>query len=112
LKKLTGNTDLENSLERLDKLTQEEARMASAEQLKMSHSIDGRVKNVEEKVQDARGDVHDVGIKVQDVDYRVQSVGSNISSGVQGVNDRLDQVNRSSFLQHLLIVPRAKTTSQ
>ena len=86
--------------------------MASAEQLKMSHNIDGRVKNVEEKVQDVRGDVHDVGIKIQDVDHRVQSVGNNISSGVQGVNDRLDQVNRSSFLYHLLIVPRAKTTSQ
>ncbi|KAF8487341.1 hypothetical protein DFH94DRAFT_23655 [Russula ochroleuca] len=36
LKKLTGNTDIEDGLARLDKLTQEEARMASAELLKMS----------------------------------------------------------------------------
>ncbi len=40
LKKLTGNRDIEDSLERLDRLTQEEARMASAE--KMTHNIDGR----------------------------------------------------------------------
>ena len=58
--------------------------MASAEQLKISHCIDGRVKSVEEKV--------------QDVGHRVQSVGSNICGGVQGVNERLDQVNRSLSL--------------
>ncbi|KAH9981876.1 hypothetical protein BJV77DRAFT_967103 [Russula vinacea] len=39
MKKLTGNTEIEDSLTRLDKLTQEEARMASAELLKQS---DGR----------------------------------------------------------------------
>ncbi|KAI0263498.1 hypothetical protein BGY98DRAFT_1192421 [Russula aff. rugulosa BPL654] len=35
--KLVGNTDIEDSLERLDRLTQEEARMASAELLKVTH---------------------------------------------------------------------------
>ncbi|KAF8487242.1 hypothetical protein DFH94DRAFT_841605 [Russula ochroleuca] len=34
MKKLTGNTEIEDSLAKLDKLTQEEARMASAELLK------------------------------------------------------------------------------
>jgi hypothetical protein len=68
LKKLTGNTDIEDSLERLDKLTQEEARMASAELLKMTYSIDDRVKGVDGKVQDVSSDVHDVGNKVQGVD--------------------------------------------
>jgi hypothetical protein len=64
---LAGNRDIEDSLERLDKLTQEEARMASAELLKMTHSVDskvmgvgGRDKGVEGKVQDVRGDVQDV----------------------------------------------------
>jgi uncharacterized protein YoxC len=112
---LTGNTDIEDGLERLDKLTQEEARMASAELLKITHSVDDRVKGVGEKVQDVRGDVHDVGNKVQGVegkvqdirgdmqkvDHRVQSIGSNvkdISNGVQGVDHKLEQVNRSSSL--------------
>jgi uncharacterized protein YoxC len=112
LKKLAGNRDIEDSLERLDKLTQEEARMASAELLKMAHSVDGkvmgvddRVKGVEGKMQDVRGDVQDVrgdvqgvGNKVQDVDDRVQDMGKDISIRVQGVDDKLDQANRSLFL--------------
>jgi hypothetical protein len=83
-KKLMGNTDIEDSLSRLDKLTQEEARMASAELLKTTHGVDNRVKNVEGKV--------------QDVDHRVQSIGKNISSRVKGVDDKLEQVNRSLSL--------------
>jgi uncharacterized protein YoxC len=116
LKKLTGNTDIENSLEKLDKLTQEVARMASTELLKMTHIVDGKVmgvddsvKAVEGKVQDVRDDVHevgtkvqgvegkvqDVGNKVQDVDHRVQGIGRDISSEVRCVDDKLDQVNSS-----------------
>ena len=90
-KKLTGNTDIEDSLARLDKLTQEEARIASAELLKMTHSVDGkvmgvddRVKGVEGSVQDVRSDVHDVGNKVQGVEGKVL-----------GVDNKIDQVNRS-----------------
>jgi methyl-accepting chemotaxis protein len=110
---LTGNTDIEDGLARLDKLTQEEARMASAELLKMTHDVDDRVKGVDGKVQDVRSDVQDVRSDVQDVrsdvqdvrsdvhdvDHRVQAIGSNISSRVQAVDDKLDQVNRSLFLQ-------------
>jgi len=121
---LTGNRDIEDSLDKLDKLTQEESRAASAEQLRMTHTVDGKVtgvddrmKNVEEKVQDVRGDVqdvgnrvqtvegrvqdvrgdvHDVGDKDQDVDDRVQDIGKHIYNRVQGVDDKLDQANRSS----------------
>jgi hypothetical protein len=53
IRKLAGNTDIEDSLDKLDKLTQEEARMASAEMLKMMRSIDDRVKDVEGGIQDA-----------------------------------------------------------
>jgi hypothetical protein len=37
-------------LKRLDKLTQEEARMATAQVLKVTHTIDDRVKVVDDKV--------------------------------------------------------------
>ncbi|KAF8487284.1 hypothetical protein DFH94DRAFT_797758 [Russula ochroleuca] len=98
LKKLTSSTDIKDSLERLDKLTQEEARMASAELLKMTHGVDGkvmgaddRVKGVDDrlngvdvKVHDVRSDVHDVGNKVQGVEGKVL-----------GVDNKIDQVNRS-----------------
>jgi hypothetical protein len=56
LKKLAGNRDIEDSLERLDKLTQEEARMASAELLKMTHSVDGKVMGVDDRVKGVRGE--------------------------------------------------------
>ena len=41
-----GNTDIEDSLEKLDKLTQEEARMASAEQLKIAHGVDSKLDDI------------------------------------------------------------------
>jgi hypothetical protein len=78
-KKLTGNREIEDSLERLDKLTQEEARMASAEQLKMTHSVDDRVRGVEDRVQ-------------------------GIDTNVRGVDVKLDQVNSSSSLQTLIAI--------
>jgi uncharacterized protein YoxC len=91
LKKLVGSREIEDSLERLDKLTQEEARMASAELLKMTQSVRDDVQDVGDKVQQVRGDVRDVGDKVQDI-------GKDISIRVQGVDDKSDQANRSLFL--------------
>jgi hypothetical protein len=43
LKKLLGRNDVEDALKRLDKLTQEEARMATAEVLKITRGIDGNM---------------------------------------------------------------------
>ena len=50
LKKLLGKTDIEDALKRLDKLTQEEVRMATAQILKISQGIDNTVKCVDDKV--------------------------------------------------------------
>ena len=103
--------------------------MASAELLKMTHSIDDKVMNVDDtvneiggKVQDVHGDVQyvrsdmqDVGNKVQRVDDRVQGIANDVkdmSGEVRGVDDKLDQVNRSLSLSHLLIVPSAQTALQ
>jgi hypothetical protein len=75
----------------LDKLTQEEAWMASAELLKMTHSVDGKVMGVDDRVKGVEG-------KMQDVRDDVQGVGKDISIRVQGVDDKLDQASRSLFL--------------
>ncbi|KAH9984872.1 hypothetical protein BJV77DRAFT_145573 [Russula vinacea] len=91
IKKLTGNTDIEDSLQRLDKLTLEEAQMASVELLKITHGIEGTV-------QDVRGNVQDVGNKVEGIDERVQGVGCE----VRGVNAKLDQVNLNQLRDSLL----------
>ena len=39
MKKLVGKKEMEDALKRLDKLTQEEARMAAAENLRLTHII-------------------------------------------------------------------------
>jgi hypothetical protein len=81
LRKLAGMADLEDALKKLDRLTQEEARMAHAEVLRVTHSIrnevkvvDGKVQNVEDKVEDVGDKVEEVGDKVRCVDDKVQLV--------------------------------------
>ena len=107
--KLSGNRDIKDSLDRLDKLTEQEARMAAAELLKMTHSVDGKVMGVDDRVrgvaeqvhdvrgdlqdvrgdvQDVRGDVENIRVDVQDVRFDVQDVRVNmqdVRGDVQGV---------------------------
>lgn len=78
-----GTAGIEDSLRGLDKLTQEEARMASAESLKITRSIERTVTGIDNSVQLVRGDVQDVGRRVE---------------------DRLDQANRSSFPQSTTLI--------
>ncbi|KAH9037398.1 hypothetical protein EDB83DRAFT_1749952 [Lactarius deliciosus] len=65
LKRLAGRTDLEDAVKKLDRLTQEEARMALAEVLRVTNSVRDEVNVVD-------GRVADVGDKVQRVDEKVQ----------------------------------------
>ena len=60
LKKLVGRTDLEDALKRLDKLTQEEARMATAQVLQATHNVDDRVREARVVIQQAADDVDQV----------------------------------------------------
>ena len=54
---MAGRTDLEDALKKLDRLTNEEARMATAQNLKVTHTVDDRVKSV-------GGEVKEVNDKV------------------------------------------------
>ena len=49
LNKLIGRRDIEDALSRLDRLTQEEARMATAQILKVSHRVEDRVVKIDNK---------------------------------------------------------------
>ena len=49
-KTLIGETDMEHALKKLDSLTQEEARMMNAENLRATHAVDVRVADVNNKV--------------------------------------------------------------
>ena len=80
-----GNKDVEDALQKLDRLTQEEARMAAAELLKITYAVDDRVRIVDERVQSVGNNLEVVGNEVR-----------GIHDGVQDVNRKGDRVNRSS----------------
>jgi hypothetical protein len=74
---------MEDALNRLDQLIQEETRMAVAENLKATHTVDERVRGVANTV---------IGI-----DNKVAKVDDN----VKGIDANVDQMKRSSSL-HLI----------
>ncbi|KAN0141385.1 hypothetical protein V8E53_001141 [Lactarius tabidus] len=59
LKKLVGKKEMEDALNRLDKLTQEEARMAAAENLKLTHIVMDDGKETKQVVQQLANSVDD-----------------------------------------------------
>ena len=76
VKKLVGRKDMEDALKRLDRLTQDEARMAAAQTLKLAHGIDSRVKVVDDKVTG-------VEIKLKDVDDKVDTILDGMLSALR-----------------------------
>lgn len=81
MKKLIGKTDIEDSLQRLDKLTQQEVRIASAELLKSTRNVEETMTGIGDRVGDVSERLHEMDVRVQRVD------------------DKLDQANSSSFPQ-------------
>ena len=69
---------MEDALKRLDKLTQEEARMATAEVLRMTHTID-------ETVTEVREQVVVVDDRVAGVDNRVASIDDKVAEIINGM---------------------------
>jgi len=88
-KKLIGRTEMEDALKRLDKLTQEEARMATAQNLKVTHSVDKGVREVVDTVVAIDDRVARVDDRVVAVNDRVSSVDNT----VKGVDDRVKDVD-------------------
>ena len=84
MKKLMGRTDMEDGLKRLDKLTQEEARMATAQVLKVTHTLDERVRGVADRVVDVDDRVVGVDDRVAGVDERVRTVQDNVAVVING----------------------------
>jgi len=96
VRKLFGRTDLEDALKRLDKLTHEEARIATAEVLKVTHTVDNRVAGVDDRVTgvdrkvagvDERG--RGVDARVTIVDDRVKTVDENVAVVMHGAQTTL-----------------------
>ncbi len=106
LKKLFGNgTDIEDALKRLDVLTQQEARMAAAQVLKATHTVDdsGRVRGVADIALSVDNRVAGIDERVAGIDDRVASVDdrvvgveervAGVDEHVAGVGDRVKDVD-------------------
>ena len=93
LKKLIGNagnkTDIEDALKRLDMLTQEEARMAAAQLLKVANTIDNTVGGIADNIVDVDSRVAGVDDRVAGIDDRVKEVDDRIKA----VDDKVAAVN-------------------
>ena len=74
LKKLLGKTEIEDALKRLDKLTQDEARMATAQLLTLTHGVDDKVTRIGDEVKGLGGNVKDIGDTVRVVHEGAQYV--------------------------------------
>jgi septal ring factor EnvC (AmiA/AmiB activator) len=97
---MIGRTDMDDALKRLDKLTQEEARMAVAQNLKATHAVDERVSNMAVAidnrvagVDDRVASVDDRVIKVDDKVTRVDDKVTSIDDKVASVNDKVASVD-------------------
>src|SRR5258708_27222296 len=92
VRKLAGRSDLEDALKKLDRLTQEEARMAVAENLRVAHNIRDGVKVVDGKVERVEGKVEDVGDKVEEIGDKVGDIGDKVDDMGDKVDDIGDRV--------------------
>jgi archaellum component FlaC len=95
-KKLIGRTDMEDALKTLDKLTQEEARMAVAQNLKATHAVEERVKRVASMAVTIDNRVAGMDDRVAGVDDRVARVNDRIArvdGKVASVDDKVASVD-------------------
>lgn len=74
LKKLAGRTDIEDRVKRLDILTNEQARMANAQHLKVTHGVDDKLTDVGDSVKGVKGEVQVVRENIKVVDDKLQVI--------------------------------------
>ena len=88
VKKLIGRTDMEDGLKRLDKLTQEEARMVAAENLKATRTVDKRVQGVADMAVTIDIRLAGVDDRVVGVGDQVADVGDQVADVMAGVSSK------------------------
>jgi hypothetical protein len=96
VKKLMGKNNIEHALKKLDRLTQEEARMASAQLLQITNAIDSEVREIADNIIVVDDRVAGVDDRVAGVDERVASVDkrvADVDDRVAGVDERVAGVD-------------------
>ena len=89
MKKLIRKNSVEDALKKLDRLTQEEARMAAAQLLKVTNAIDNKVGGIADNVLAVDNRVAGVDERVAGVDEHV----AGVAECVAGVNERVAGVD-------------------
>ena len=84
-----GRNNIEDALKRLDRLTQEEARMAAAQLLKVTNTIDNTVGGIADNVLAIDNRVTGVGERVAVIDDRITCVDGR----VKAVDDKVAAVD-------------------
>ena len=90
-----GKNNIDDALKRLDRLTQEEARMAAAQLLKVTNKIDSDVREIGDNVLVVNNRVVGVDDRVAGVDEHVACVDNrvaDIGDQLQGVDDKVTAV--------------------
>jgi uncharacterized protein (DUF2164 family) len=89
VKKLVGRNDIEDALQRLEKVTVEEARMAGAEALRAIHDVSDKVgdgvQGIHDAVKAVEDKMRDVEGVIRGVDDRVKVIGDIVTIGAQKV---------------------------
>ena len=92
-----GRTDIEDALQRLEKVTMEEVKMTAAEALKAIHGVGNQVgdkvdgvhdtlKAVEDRMRGVEGMLQGVGNILRGIDGRViKDIGNKVITGAQAI---------------------------
>ena len=78
---------MEDSLKRLDKLTQEEAQMATAQVLKVTHTVEEGVRGITDRVAGVDDRVANVNDQVTGVDHIVRTVDNKVTVVIEGAQN-------------------------
>jgi uncharacterized membrane protein YdfJ with MMPL/SSD domain len=89
--KVVGRKDIEDALQRLEKVVVDEARMATAQTLKAIHDVGYKVGDeaqgihdaVHDTVQAVKDGVKDVEAMIKGIDDRVKRIGDMVTIGAQ-----------------------------
>jgi hypothetical protein len=96
LKKLLGKTEIEDALKRLDKLTQDEARMATAQLLTLTHGVDDKVTRIDDEVKGVDVKVTKIGDAVKCVDGKI----TRVEDEVKGVGGKVKDIGDTVMVVH------------
>ena len=110
LRKLIGKTEIEDALKRLDKLTNEEVRMVTAQVLKATHTVDDRVVRIDDRVARVDEGVARIDGRVASIDDRVVHVDERVA-GVEGRSFFVD-ISVQTYIMHPYREPITSGPSQ